>query len=104
MMYMLKKLIKHANAQRGFTLLVAVILTSVILSGGLALLDISYKQVTRAASARQSQYAFYNADSAIECALYWDSIDTFDYNSEGVGVYPLVPSGTLSCEGQTISY
>jgi len=57
---------------RGFTLLIAVILTSVILSVGLALLDIALKQVTLSSTARQSQYAFYAADSAMECALYWD--------------------------------
>jgi Tfp pilus assembly protein PilX len=96
MMYFSKKLVKvtGAQVQRGFTLLIAVILTSVILAVGLALLDISVKQVTLASVARQSQYAFYNADSALECALYYDTADTFDYSSE-----PL--SGTLAlCAGQ----
>ena len=68
------------TTQRGFTLLVAVILASVALSLGLILLDISYKQVVLASSARQSQSAFYNADSAMECALYWDQqFDSFAY-------------------------
>ncbi|MDR3547760.1 MAG: hypothetical protein P4M11_05765 [Candidatus Pacebacteria bacterium] len=97
MTHFIRYIRKQVNMQRGFTLLVAVILTSVILSIGLALLDISLKQITLASSSRQSQYAFYNADSALECALYWDSIDTFDYNTE--------PStGTLSCEGQSFNY
>lgn len=60
------------NEPRGFTLLIAVVLTSVLLSVGLALLDIALKQVTLSSTARQSQYAFYAADSAMECALYWD--------------------------------
>lgn len=60
------------NTPRGFTLLIAVVLTSVLLSVGLALLDIALKQVTLSSTARQSQYAFYAADSAMECALYWD--------------------------------
>jgi Tfp pilus assembly protein PilX len=60
------------NQSRGFALLVAVVLTSVLLSVGLALLDISYKQVILSSTARQSQYAFYAADTAMECALYWD--------------------------------
>ncbi len=62
----------HITKQRGFTLLIAVVLTSVLLSVGLALLDISYKQIMLSSTARQSQYAFYAADSAIECALFWD--------------------------------
>lgn len=67
---------------RGITLLVAVILSSVVLSVALSLLDITYKQVLLASSAKQSQYAFYNADSAMECALYWDQQkDAFDYTA-----------------------
>lgn len=63
----------HSMEQpRGFTLLVAVVLTSVLLAVGLALLDIAYKQVVLSSTARQSQFAFYAADSAMECALYWD--------------------------------
>ncbi len=63
----------HApTSPRGFTLLIAVVMVSVLVSVGLALLDITYKQVLLAQAATQSQYAFYNADSALECALYWD--------------------------------
>ena len=82
------------HSPRGFTLLIAVILTSVLLSVGLALLDISYKQVVLSSTARQSQYAFYAADSAIECALYWDQkVNTFAY---GIGTAP------IECGGQSI--
>ena len=87
----------HARPQRGFTLLITLILTAVILGVGLSLLDISLKQVTLASSARQSTYAFYNADSALECGLYWDSIDTFDYTSEP-------SSGSITCQGQNFNY
>jgi len=52
--------------------MIAVVMTSVILSVGLALLDIAYKQVVLSSVARQSQVAFYAADSAMECALFWD--------------------------------
>lgn len=66
---------------RGFTLLISLVLTSVVLAVGVALLDIAYKQILLASSARQSQYAFYNADSALECALYYDQkLAAFQYN------------------------
>ncbi len=69
------------TSPRGFTLLIAVIMCSVLVSVGLALLDITYKQVLLAQAATQSQYAFYNADSALECALYWDQKqNAFDYS------------------------
>jgi hypothetical protein len=67
---------------RGFTLLVAIIIASVALSLALALLDISYKQITLALTAKQSQYAFANADSALECALFWDQKqDAFNFTT-----------------------
>lgn len=77
--------------QKGFTLLIAVILTSVLLSVGLALLDVAYKQVVLSSTAKQSQTAFYAADSALECALYWDQQEgAFAYGS---------PSSSVSCTG-----
>lgn len=80
---------------RGFALLIAVVLTSVLLSVGLALLDIAYKQVTLSSVARQSQYAFYAADSALECALYWDQKQrAFDYST---------PLSSVTCKGQTMA-
>ena len=70
----------HTASPRGFTLLVAIILVSVTLSVGLALLDLAYKQVVLSSAARQSQVAFYAADAALECALYYDQQkDAFDY-------------------------
>lgn len=70
----------HRTTQRGFTLLIAVILSTVVLTVGLALLDVAYKQVVLASTAKQSQAAFYNADSALECALYYDQkFNDFDF-------------------------
>lgn len=70
------------SSPRGIALLVSVILSSVVLTVALALLDVTYKQVLLASSAKQSQYAFYTADGALECALYWDQQkDAFDYTA-----------------------
>lgn len=77
--------------QRGFTLIIAVIISSVSLALALTLLDISYKQVTLALTAKQSQYAFAYADSALECALYWDQkFDSFNFNDRA-------PAGEVEC-------
>jgi Tfp pilus assembly protein PilX len=65
---------------RGFTLLISLILTSVVLAVGVALIDIAVKQLQLSSSAKNSQYAFYNADSALECALYYDQkLNAFYY-------------------------
>lgn len=83
------------TAQRGFTLLMAVILASVLLTVGLALADIAYKQVVLASSGRQSQFAFYAADSATECALYWDQ----KFNAFAHGK----PVRQINCDGAAIT-
>lgn len=83
------------HSLRGITLLIAIIFASVVLTVSLALLDISYKQVILASSAKQSQNAFYSADSAMECALYWDQQqNAFSYTAS-----PLLTSG-ISCVNQ----
>ncbi len=82
---------------RGITLLIAVILSTVVLSVALALLDITYKQVLLASSAKQSQFAFYNADSVMECALYWDQQKAaFSYTESSY------ISNGITCSNQTI--
>lgn len=84
-----------STPQRGFTLLIAVVLTSVALGIGLALLDIAYKQVVLASTAKQSQSAFYAADTLMECVLYYDQqLNTFAYSAT---------SGSVTCNGQTAS-
>lgn len=68
------------KTQQGFALLIAVIFMSVMLSFGLALGSLGYKQQVLASSAIASQYAFYAADAALECALYADQqLNLFAY-------------------------
>lgn len=83
---------------KGFTLLVAVVLSSVALSIGIALLDIALKQVVLASAAKQSQKAFYAADSVMECILYYDQqLNTFDNANEPT-------SGTITCNTATATF
>lgn len=85
----------NSSSQRGFALLIAVILASVTLSLALALLDISYKQVTLASAAKNSHAAFAAADTALECALYHDQkLDRFNYSTA---------SGSVICGPNTVA-
>jgi hypothetical protein len=59
--------------QAGFTLLLAGIVASIALSLGASIFEIAQKEVELSAIGRDSEFAFYAADSAAECALYWDS-------------------------------
>lgn len=88
----------HHTPQRGFTLLIAVVLAAVVLAIGMALLDIAYKQVSLASTAKNSQFAFYAADAALECALYYD---------QKLAHFPRFPStaqpAPIYCTGQSIT-
>jgi hypothetical protein len=56
----------------GFTLFIAMIVTTLVLGVGFSISAIVLKQLKLASSGRESQIAFYAADSAAECALFWD--------------------------------
>ena len=74
------------RTQRGFSLLVTVIFTSVMLMLGLALGSLGYKQQVLASTAIESQYAFYAADAGLECVLYEDQqLDQFNYLENSFG-------------------
>ena len=60
------------RARRGFTLYYAVLIGSVLLLIGASLLNLSLKEFLLSAAVRESEYAFFAADSGIECALRWD--------------------------------
>lgn len=80
---------------RGFTLLISIILTSVLVSIGIALIDLAYKQIVLASTARQSEVAFYAADTALECALYWDQKQgAFSFTT---------PASSITCNTQSIT-
>jgi hypothetical protein len=64
--------VSNFQKKRGFALLIAVIFMSVMLSFGLVLGSLGYKQQVLASSAIESGSAFYAADAALECALYAD--------------------------------
>ena len=77
------------NKKQGIALLVALIFMSVMLSFGLTLASLSYKQSVLTSSAIESQYAFYTADAALECVLYADQQQqAFTYSTHSLANEP----------------
>lgn len=58
--------------QNGFTILYALLISSLLLSIGLGIYDLSLRGFSLAAAASESQKAIFAADTGLECALYWD--------------------------------
>lgn len=83
----------------GFILPFAVLISGVILAVGLAVFNLILKEILLSSSGRESQFAFYAADTGGECALFWDAKQ---------GIFPtssqsLVYTGAASCAGVSIT-
>ncbi len=101
-----KKILSSSSAKKGFTLLLAALVSSVVLSIGAAVYAISFKQVQLSSVGRDSQFAFYAADTAAECGLFWDFRSdlrggiTFATSSASNNSNSLT---TVTCNGQTVN-
>lgn len=79
----------------GFALLIAIIFMSVMLTFGLTLSSVAYKQEILSSTAIQAQYAFYAADAGLECLLYADQqLGLFPYTDPASSV------PAISCTGK----
>lgn len=59
--------------KKGFTIFLAVLIGALALAVGLAIYDITVRELQLSDSWEQSQFAIFAADTGAECALYWDS-------------------------------
>ncbi len=87
---------KGKHAQRGFTLLLAALVASVVLALGSSIFTIAKKQVTLSSLGRDSQFAFYAADTVAECALYYDvRFSRFATSSFSPAMQPIECDGVI---------
>ncbi len=63
---------QYNDDNRGFAMLFTVLITSIILSIGLGISNLAFKQTILSSLAKDSQMAFYQADAAAECGMYYD--------------------------------
>lgn len=63
--------------QKGFVVLYAVLITSLVLAMVISITNISYKEIVLSSYARESHFAFFAADTGLECAMYQDSQEVF---------------------------
>lgn len=57
---------------KGFTLLFALLVSVLVLAVGASVISVALRQNVLSNIGRESQYAFYVANTGAECALYWD--------------------------------
>lgn len=87
---------------RGFTIFFAVLVGGLALSVGIAIYDLTVRELTLSSTVTQSQYALFAADSGAECALYWDG--KYGGSNSAFATSSLyTPSSSVVCNNQTIS-
>lgn len=61
-----------SSSRAGFAVLFAALVGALALAIGLAVFNITVRELILSSQARESQAAFYSADAGMECGLYWD--------------------------------
>jgi hypothetical protein len=93
------------QSKAGFSMLFTVLVISIILTIGLGIADTTFRETILSSTASDSQLAFYQADSGVECGLYWDGKGQF-MNSTTINT-PDDPNGTapsqLTCGDNTVA-
>lgn len=82
---------------KGFTLFIAIIITGTVLLIAAGITGLSVKESLISGTGRESQYAFYAADTGMECALYWDV-----QNPSGVSAFATSSASQITCSNQNM--
>ena len=94
---MTKAHFQRKNREKGIVIYIAVTITAALILVSLAILNFALKQKGLSNASRDSQAAFYAADSGIECALYWDLKNT------GVSAFATSTAATnVNCNNKSV--
>jgi len=85
---------KYKIQNKGFTLLLSLLVMSVVLVVGLGVFNIIIKEIQLSGLGRESEIASYAAETGIECVEYWDL--------QRKAIFTTTPI-SISCAGNTIS-
>lgn len=81
----------------GFTLFIAIVITGTLLLIASQIANLAVRQAFISSTGRESQGAFYAADTGMECALFWDV-----KNPSGSSAFSTSTTSTISCNDITI--
>ncbi len=91
--------------RKGFTLLFAVLVSTLVVSIGATVVSIAVRQTILSGTSRESQYAFYAANTVLECVFYWDVAGTADLTVKvfpGSGDTVVADPDFVKCSGGNI--
>ncbi len=87
----------RTKSNKGFALLIAVVVSTIILTIAISIVNTAIAEVILASTVRNSLTSFYLADTGAECALFWDNIrGSFTDRS---AFEPGAPTRIIECSG-----
>lgn len=101
----MKNLLTKNKRQKGYAILFTVVIVSALSIITAGLTNTAYKQLVLSSLAKDSQSAFYQADTAGDCALYADQVE---YEGKYKATPTRLPSifdsipGTFTCGGLSL--
>ena len=84
--------LSERSESKGFTLFIAMVVMGTLLLIAAGITSLAVKQSFISSTGRESQNAFYAADTGIECALYWDV-----QNPSGKSAFSTSTASTITC-------
>ncbi len=64
--------LNNNRKEKGFVILIAIVISGLLVSIGMFIANVAYKELLLSTSAKASQKAFFVADSVMECAMRHD--------------------------------
>jgi len=83
---------KNIQDTRGIAIYISVVVTAALVLVSFSVISLAIKQIGTSGAGRDSQGAFYVADSGVECAIYWDF-----KNPLGSSAFATSTTGLINC-------
>ncbi len=87
---------KKIKKNKGFVILFVVMISSIILAITISVANISFKEIKFSTSAKDTNDAFFAADTGAECALFYDKLSENKFPTEG-------PAQIITCANISIT-
>jgi len=88
----MNKYFKIKNKENGFTLFISIVIMGTVLLIATGVISLAVKQAFISSAGKESQNAFYAADTGVECALFWDI-----HNPSGVSAFSTSTTSSIYC-------
>lgn len=86
--------------EQGFTLFISIVITASLLLVSTGIITLAVKEAFLTSAARESQHAFYAADTGIECAIYWDIKNP---DPSGLSAFDTAGQTNINCNADSLN-